>query len=69
MSGNALSTGAAMSPFNAFLFLQGWKLSRAMCQYREIVEFLMGHSKVEQVNCKLADSPYHALAEKYFSKA
>ena len=63
-------TGAAMSPFNAFLFLQGLetlslRVERHVSNAEKIVEFLAGHPKVEQVNYpKLADSPYHALAEK-----
>ena len=67
-------TGAAMSPFNAFLFLQGLetlslRVERHVSNAEKIVDFLAGHSKVEQVNYpKLADSPYHALAEKYFPK-
>ena len=67
-------TGAAMSPFNAFLFLQGLetlslRVERHVSNAEKIVEFLAGHSKVEQVNYpKLADSPYHTLAEKYFPK-
>ena len=40
-----------------------------MSNAEKIVDFLAGHPKVEQVNYpKLADSPYHALAEKYFPK-
>ena len=67
-------TGAAMSPFNAFLFLQGLetlslRVERHVSNAEKIVEFLAEHPKVEQVNYpKLADSPYHALAEKYFPK-
>ena len=67
-------TGAAMSPFNAFLFLQGLetlslRVERHVSNAEMIVEFLAGHPKVKQVNYpKLADSPYHALAEKYFPK-
>ena len=67
-------TGAAMSPFNAFLFLQGLetlslRVERHVSNAEKIVEFLAGHPKVEKVNYpKLADSPYHALAEKYFPK-
>ena len=67
-------TGAAMSPFNAFLFLQGLetlslRVERHVSNAEKIVEFLAGYPKVEQVNYpKLADSPYHALAEKYFPK-
>lgn len=67
-------TGAAMSPFNAFLFLQGLetlslRVERHVSNAEKIVDFLAEHPKVEQVNYpKLADSPYHALAEKYFPK-
>lgn len=67
-------TGAAMSPFNAFLFLQGLetlslRVERHVSNAERIVDFLAAHPKVEQVNYpKLADSPYHALAEKYFPK-
>lgn len=67
-------TGAAMSPFNAFLFLQGLetlslRVERHVSNAEKIVEFLAVHPKVEQVNYpKLAESPYHALAEKYFPK-
>ena len=67
-------TGAAMSPFNAFLFLQGLetlslRVERHVSNAEKIVEFLAEHPKVEQVNYpKLADSPYHTLAEKYFPK-
>ena len=36
---------------------------------QKIVDFLVNHPKVEKVNYpKLADSPYHALAEKYLPK-
>ena len=67
-------TGAAMSPFNAFLFLQGLetlslRVERHVSNAEKIVDFLAEHPKVEQVNYpKLAGSPYHALAEKYFPK-
>ena len=67
-------TGAAMSPFNAFLFLQGLetlslRVERHVSNAEKIVDFLAGHPMVEQVNYpKLADSPYHTLAEKYFPK-
>lgn len=67
-------TGAAMSPFNAFLFLQGLetlslRVERHVSNAEKIVDFLAVHPKVEQVNYpKLAGSPYHALAEKYFPK-
>ena len=67
-------TGAALSPFNAFLLLQGLKLSlfvseRHVQNAEKIVDFLVNHPKVEKVNYpKLADSPYRALAEKYLPK-
>lgn len=67
-------TGAALSPFNSFLLLQGLEtLSlRVECHVQnaeKIVDFLVNHPKVEKVNYpKLADSPYHALAEKYLPK-
>ena len=67
-------TGAALSPFNAFLLLQGLetlslRVERHVQNAEKIVDFLVNHPKVEKVNYpKLADSPYHALAEKYLPK-
>lgn len=67
-------TGAALSPFNAFLLLQGLetlslRVERHIQNTEKIVDFLVNHPKVEKVNYpKLADSPYHALAEKYLPK-
>ena len=67
-------TGAALSPFNAFLLLQGLetlslRVERHVQNAEKIVDFLFNHPKVEKVNYpKLADSPYHALAEKYLPK-
>lgn len=66
--------GAALSPFNSFLLLQGLetlslRVERHVQNAEKIVDFLVNHSKVEKVNYpKLADSPYHALAEKYLPK-
>ena len=66
--------GAALSPFNAFLLLQGLetlslRVERHVQNAEKIVDFLVNHPKVEKVNYpKLADSPYHALAEKYLPK-
>ena len=66
--------GAALSPFNSFLLLQGLetlslRVERHVQNAEKIVDFLVNHPKVEKVNYpKLADSPYHALAEKYLSK-
>ena len=67
-------TGAALSPFNSFLLLQGLetlslRVERHVQNAEKIVHFLVNHPKVEKVNYpKLADSPYHALAEKYLPK-
>ena len=66
--------GAALSPFNSFLLLQGLetlslRVERHVQNAEKIVDFLVNHPKVEKVNYpKLLDSPYHALAEKYLPK-
>ena len=66
--------GAALSPFNSFLLLQGLetlslRVERHVQNAEKIVDFLVNHPKVEKVNYpKLADSPYHVLAEKYLPK-
>lgn len=65
-------TGAAISPFAAFLLLQGietlsLRLERHAENTKKVVEFLANHPQVEQVNHpSLADHPDHALYEKYF---
>ncbi len=65
-------TGATISPFNAFLLLQGvetlsLRLDRHAENTKKVVEFLSKHPKVEKVNHpSLADHPDHALYEKYF---
>ena len=65
-------TGAAISPFNAFLLLQGvetlsLRLDRHAENTRKVVEFLADHPQVEHVNHpSLPDHPDHALYEKYF---
>ncbi|MBQ8175883.1 MAG: O-acetylhomoserine aminocarboxypropyltransferase/cysteine synthase, partial [Oscillospiraceae bacterium] len=65
-------TGAAISPFNAFLLLQGvetlsLRLDRHAENTRKVVEFLKNHPQVEKVNHpSLTDHPDHALYEKYF---
>ena len=44
-------------------------MERHVQNAEKIVDFLVKHPKVEKVNYpKLADSPYHALAEKYLPK-
>ena len=66
--------GAALSPFNSFLLLQGLetlslRVERHVKNAEKIVDFLVNHPKVEKVNYpKLPESPYHALAEKYLPK-
>ena len=65
-------TGAAISPFNAFLLLQGvetlsLRLDRHAENTRKVVEFLANHPQVEHVNHpSLPDHPDPALYEKYF---
>lgn len=67
-------TGATLSPFHAFLFLQGLEtLSLRVERHNEnakrVVEYLKKHSCVEAVyHPSLEDSPYHALADRYFPK-
>ena len=64
--------GAAISPFNAFLLLQGTetlslRLERHAENTKKVVEFLVNHPKVAKVNHpSLPDHPDHALYEKYF---
>ena len=65
-------TGACISPFNAFLLLQGTetlslRLDRHVENTKKVVAFLTHHPKVEKVNHpSLPDHPDHALYEKYF---
>lgn len=65
-------TGAAISPFNAFLLLQGvetlsLRLERHAENTKKVVEFLAKHPQVEHVNHpSLPDHPDHALYERYF---
>ena len=65
-------TGATISPFNAFLLLQGvetlsLRLDRHAENTKKVVEFLTNHPQVEHVNHpSLPDHPDHALYEKYF---
>lgn len=67
-------TGAAPSPFNAFLLLQGLetlslRVERHVENTQKIVDFLAQHPKVAKVNYPgLADSPYYELAQKYLPK-
>ena len=65
-------TGAAISPFNAFLLLQGvetlsLRLDRHAENTKKVVDFLVKHPLVTKVNHpSLADHPNHTLYEKYF---
>lgn len=65
-------TGATLSPFNAFLLLQGvetlsLRLERHAENTKKVVEYLSNHPQVEKVNHpSLPDHPDHALYEKYF---
>ena len=65
-------TGATISPFNAFLLLQGietlsLRLERHAENTKKVVEYLANHPKVAKVNHpSLPDHPQHALYEKYF---
>ena len=67
-------TGATISPFNAFLLLQGietlpLRLDRHAENTAKVVEFLKNHPKVAKVNHpSLEDHPDHELYKKYFPK-
>ena len=65
-------TGATISPFNAFLLLQGTetlslRIERHVENTKKVVEYLSKHPQVEHVNHpSLPDHPQHDLYEKYF---
>lgn len=65
-------TGAAISPFNAFLLLQGvetlsLRLDRHVENTKKVVDFLKNHPKVQKVNHPLLpEHPDHELYKKYF---
>ena len=67
-------TGACISPFNAFLLLQGvetlsLRLDRHAENTKKVVEYLSNHPKVKKVNHpSLPDHPDHELYKKYFPK-
>ncbi len=67
-------TGAALSPFNAFLLLQGLetlslRVERHVSNAEKIVAFLESHPKVEWVKYpSLKSNKYYELAQKYFPK-
>ncbi|WP_455230062.1 bifunctional O-acetylhomoserine aminocarboxypropyltransferase/cysteine synthase [Geopseudomonas aromaticivorans] len=65
------NTGAALSPFNAFLILQGLetlalRMERHCDNAIKVAEYLRGHPQVSWVKyAGLADHPEHALAQRY----
>lgn len=67
-------TGAVISPFNAFLLLQGLetlslRVERHVENALKVVEFLKNHPKIEAVNHPaLPEHPDHALYKAYFPK-
>ncbi len=67
-------TGAAISPFNAWILLQGvetlsLRVERHVENTLKVVEFLKNHPRVTRVNHPSLDShPDHALYQKYFPK-
>ena len=67
-------TGAAISPFNAFLLLQGvetlsLRVERHAENTEKVVKYLAAHPLVEKVNHpSLQDHPQHSLYKKYFPK-
>ncbi len=67
-------TGACISPFNAFLLLQGLetlslRIERHVENALKVVEFLNAHPKVKKVNHpSLFNHPDHVLYQRYFPK-
>ena len=65
-------TGATISPFNAFLILQGvetlsLRVERHVENTKKVIEYLSSHPQVTKINHPaLPDHPQHALYEKYF---
>jgi len=65
------NTGAAISPFNSFLILQGietlaLRMDRINANALAVASFLRDHAKVDWVNyAALPDHPEHALVQKY----
>jgi O-acetylhomoserine (thiol)-lyase len=66
--------GACMSPFNAFLFLQGLetlslRVQKQVTSTQRIAEYLEAHERVDWVNYPgLKSSPYYELARRYLPK-
>lgn len=67
-------TGACISPFNAFILLQGLetlslRVERHVENALKVVDFLQNHPKVKKVNHpSLPEHPDHALYKRYFPK-
>ncbi len=67
------TTGAVLSPLSAFLLLQGietvaLRVERHVENARRVAEFLRHDARVDWVNyAGFVESPYHALAQKYFA--
>lgn len=67
-------TGAAISPFNAFMLLQGietlsLRVERHVSNAMKVAEFLESHDKVEWVSYPgLKGDKYHEIGKKYFPK-
>ena len=65
-------TGAAITPLAAWLIIQGietlsLRVERHVENTRKVVDFLVNHPKIAYVNYpELPNSPYKALADKYF---
>ena len=64
-------TGATISPFNAFLLLQGLetlslRVERHVENTKKVIEYLVNNPKVEKVNHPSVDSRYKDLYNKYF---
>lgn len=66
-------TGAAISPFNAFLLLQGLetlslRVERHVENTKKVIDYLIHHPLVEKVNHPSVDARYKKLYNKYFPK-
>ena len=64
-------TGATISPFNAFLLLQGLetlslRVERHIENTKKVIEYLLSNPKVEKVNHPSVDERYKDLYNKYF---
>ena len=64
-------TGATLSPFNAFLLLQGTetlslRVERHVENTKQVIDYLVNHPLVEKVNHPSVDDRYKELYNKYF---